>query len=551
MAARASAARSRKAAASTTKDLKDTLWRAADKLRGSMDAAEYKHFVLGLIFLKYVSDAFDERREAIEAELREEDANEREILEALEDREEYIGAGVFWVPQAARWNDIAAKAKAAAGQESVGQLLDAAMKAVGDQNSVLKGALPQGLFNNRGVDERRLGELVDLINRIGFGEQLALDGTRRSARDVLGEVYEYCLGKFALAEGKRAGEYYTPACIVKLIVEVLEPQRGERVYDPACGSGGMFVQAEKFIESHGGEAVDIAVYGQELNQNTWRLATMNLAIHGIRADLGTKWGDTFHDDQHKDLRADVVMANPPFNISDWGGDRLAMDPRWKYGEPPTGNANYAWLQHMASRLSANNGRAGIVLANGSMASRQSGEGDMRQAMVEDDLVACMVALPGQLFSNAQIPACLWFLMRDKSPKGAQRLTDRRGEVLFIDARGLGSMVGRTQKELTDKDIARIADTVHAWRGTASAREKELPAYEDVAGFCKSAKLDEIREHEFILTPGRYVGAVEVEYDPDAEPANERITRLTKELFEQFAESARLETVVREQLGRIG
>ncbi len=316
---------------------------------------------------------------------------------------------------AARWESLAHRAKTAAGETGIGQLLDGAMKAVGDANPDLKGALPQGLYNGRGVDERRLGELVDLINRLGFRDQFNPDGTRRSARDVLGEVYEYCLEKFALAEGRRGGEYFTPKSIVKLIVEILEPQPGERVYDPACGSGGMFVQAEKFIETHGGNAFDISVYGQELNQTTWRLAKMNLAIHGIEANLSTRWADSFHEDQHPDLRADVVMANPPFNISDWGGDRLVMDPRWEYGVPPVGNANFAWLQHMAHKL-APKGRAGIVLANGSMSSKQSGEGDIRRAMVEGDLVACMVALPGQLFRSTQIPACLWFLARDKSPK---------------------------------------------------------------------------------------------------------------------------------------
>ncbi|GAA3735289.1 type I restriction enzyme M protein [Spinactinospora alkalitolerans] len=541
----------KKASRTGSADLKDTLWKAADKLRGSMDAAEYKHFVLGLIFLKYVSDAFAERRTVMEAELREEGGySETDILELLEDRDEYTGYGVFWVPQAARWESIAERAKTSSGEDSVGKLLDDAMKAVGNANPDLKGALPQGLFNARGVDERRLGELVDLINRIGFGEQLDEQGRRRSARDVLGEVYEYCLAKFALAEGRRGGEYYTPASVVKLLVAMLEPQRNERVYDPACGSGGMFVQAEKFIESHGGSSKDIAVYGQELNQNTWRLAKMNLAIHGIGANLGNKWGDTFHDDEHPDMRFNVVMANPPFNISDWGGDRLVMDPRWQYGAPPVGNANYAWLQHMAYKTAPKTGRAGVVLANGSMSSKQSGEGDIRRAMVEDDLVACMVALPGQLFRSTQIPACLWFLARDKSAGSGRGSVDRRGQVLFIDARHLGQMISRTEKELTDEEIGRIAGTFHAWLGTESAKEAELK-YEDVGGFCKSAELAEIREHDFILTPGRYVGAAEVEEDPDAEPVEEKIARLTKELFGHFEKSTRLEAVVREQLGRIG
>lgn len=523
--------------------LKEVLWKAADKLRGSMDAAEYKHFVLGLIFLKYTSDAFAERRGHIERELDKDQIPAEAKDRLLEDKDEYASHGVFWVPPAARWESLAERAKAGAGQTTIGELLDGAMKAVGEANPDLRGALPQGIFNGRGVDERRLGELVDLINRLGFRDQFHPDGTRRTARDVLGEVYEYCLEKFALAEGRRGGEYYTPKSIVKLIVEVLQPRTGERVYDPACGSGGMFVQAEKFIESHGGNPLDIAVYGQESNQTTWRLAKMNLAIHGIEANLGPKWADSFHEDQHPDLRADVVMANPPFNMSDWGGDRLVMDPRWEYGVPPVGNANYAWLQHMAHKL-APKGRAGIVLANGSMSSKQSGEGDIRRAMVDGDLVACMVALPGQLFRSTQIPACLWFLARDKSAQVGKRLIDRTDQVLFIDARSMGTMVSRTERELTDEEIARIAQTYHAWRGIDRS-----VAYEDVPGFCKSATLAEIRENDFILTPGRYVGAAVVESDDD-EPIEEKITRLTKELFEHLDESARLDAVVRDQLGRL-
>ncbi|MEV5206109.1 class I SAM-dependent DNA methyltransferase [Micromonospora sp. NPDC053740] len=535
--------RARKSVEPQSADLKDTLWKSADKLRGSMDAAEYKHFVLGLIFLKYTSDAFDERRAQIEAELEGEGIPEENRPALLEDQDEYAGRGVFWVPQAARWESLAHRAKAAAGQTSIGQLLDGAMKAVGDANPDLKGALPQGLYNGRGVDERRLGELVDLIHKLRFRDQFDADGKRRSARDVLGEVYEYCLEKFALAEGRRGGEYFTPKSIVKLLVEILEPQPGERVYDPACGSGGMFVQAEKFIETHGGKAFDISVFGQELNQNTWRLAKMNLAIHGIEANLSTRWADSFHEDQFPDKRFDIVIANPPFNISDWGGDRLVMDPRWEYGIPPVGNANYAWLQHMAHKLSPK-GRAGIVLANGSTSSKQSGEGDIRRAMVEGDLVACMVALPGQLFRSTQIPACLWFLSRDKSPQGVKRLANRTNQILFIDARNMGVMVNRTEREYTDEDIHFIAGIYHAWRGTDKTTE-----YVDVPGFCRSASLEEIREHDFILTPGRYVGAAEVDTSGD-EPVEEKVSRLTKELFAAFDESARIEAVVREQLGRI-
>jgi len=524
-------------------DLKDILWKAADKLRGSMDAAEYKHFVLGLIFLKYASDSFDERRKQIAQELQDEGITGDQQLALLEDPDEYARQHIFWVPAGARWTTIAERAKTSAGEATVGQLLDGAMKAIGDANEKLKGALPQGMFNGRGVDARRLSELVDLINQLGFKDEVGADGKPRTARDLLGEVYEYCLEKFALAEGKRGGEYFTPKSIVKLIVEILEPQFKDRVYDPACGSGGMFVQAERFIEAHGGNAFDISVYGQELNQNTWRLATMNLAIHGISANLGTKWADSFHDDQHPDERFDVVMANPPFNISDWGGERLPFDPRWEYGVPPVSNANYAWLQHMAHNLSPK-GRAGIVLANGSMSSKQSGEGDIRRKMVEADLIACMVAMPGQLFRSTGIPVCLWFLAKDKSSGRNRKLTDRSDQVLFIDARSLGKMIDRTLRELTEEEINHIADTYHAWRGTDNTIE-----YADVAGFCRSATLEDIRRHDFILTPGRYVGTADTKSDDD-EPIEEKIARLTKDLYACFDESAGLEVVVRQELGRL-
>ncbi|MEH1128374.1 class I SAM-dependent DNA methyltransferase [Micromonospora sp. CPCC 206061] len=536
--------RTRKPADDKPADLKDILWKAADKLRGSMDAAEYKHFVLGLIFLKYASDSFDERRKEIAQELEAEDITGDRQLGLLEDPDEYARKNIFWVPAGARWATIAERAKTGAGEATVGQLLDGAMRAIGEANADLKGALPQGLFNSRGVDARRLSELVDLINKLGFKDETGADGKPRTARDLLGEVYEYCLEKFALAEGKRGGEYFTPKSIVKLIVEVLEPQQKDRVYDPACGSGGMFVQAEKFIEEHGGNPFDISVFGQESNKNTWQLAKMNLAIHGISANLGPRWGDSFHEDQHPDMRFDVVMANPPFNISDWGGERLPFDPRWEYGVPPVGNANYAWLQHMAHKLSPK-GRAGIVLANGSMASKHSGEGDIRRKMIEADLVACMVALPGQLFRSTTIPVCVWFLARDKSPGRGRRLIDRTNQLLFIDARSFGKMVDRTLRELTDDEIKRVADTYHAWRGTDRTID-----YADVLGFCKSASLDEIREHDFILTPGRFVGTRLAESDDD-EPIEDKITRLTKELYSHFDEADRLESIVREQLGRIG
>lgn len=522
--------------ASTAKEIQDILWKAADKLRGSIDAAQYKEFVLGLIFLKYVSDAFDERRTELAKELMEDGIAEDRLDDFLEDRDEYTGAHVFWVPETARWSWIATHAKA----QGVGKLLDEAMDAIMRENASLTGVLPK-IFNQDRVDQKRLGELVDLISDARFG-----GSGDKPAQDLLGEVYEYFLGNFARAEGKRGGEFYTPSSVVRLIVEILEPYEG-RVYDPACGSGGMFVQASKFIQAHRGRGhkSDIAVYGQELNERTWRLAKMNLAIHGIDGNLAARWGDTFADDKHADLKADFVMANPPFNIKDWARDET--DPRWKYGVPPKNNANYAWLQHMISKL-GERGTAGIVLANGSMSSQSSGEGEIRQALIEADMVACMVALPPQLFRTTQIPACLWFLSKDKSPQGARRLDDRRGEILFIDARAMGEMADRTERIFTEADVKKIADTYHAWRGTASAREAGL-TYEDEPGFCYSADLEKVREHGYVLTPGRYVGAVEAEEEA-AELVAERIGKLTAELYGLFDKSAELEKTVRVQLGRV-
>jgi type I restriction enzyme M protein len=429
---------------------------------------------------------------------------------------------------------LAAQAKSAA----IGELLDNAMDALMKTNPSLTGVLPK-IFNRDNVDQRRLGELVDLISDArftGHGD--------KPARDVLGEVYEYFLEKFARAEGKRGGEFYTPATVVRLLVEVLEPYSG-RVYDPCCGSGGMFVQAEKFVLAHRGRRDAIAVYGQESNERTWRLAQMNLAIHGINGNLSKRWEDTFHDDRHPDVRADFILANPPFNMSDWA--RRADDPRWRFGVPPAGNANFAWLEHIVSKL-AERGSAGVVLANGSMSSQQSGEGQIRAAMVEADLVSCMIALPPQLFRTTQIPACLWFLTKDKTPQGVKRLNDRRGETLFIDVRAMGTLINRTERILTNEELAKIAGTYHAWRGTRSAREAGLE-YEDIPGFCYSATTEEIRKQDHILTPGRYVGATEVD-DADDEPIAGKIDRLTKELFAHFDESARLEQVVRSQLERL-
>ena len=509
----------------------DTLWKAADKLRGSMDSSEYKHVVLGLVFLKYVDDAFGERRAQLAADLEGDGIIGDQAEDLLESRDEYTAEGVFWVPPEARWEYLQANAK----QPEIGKLIDAAMDAVEVENPTLRGVLPKN-FARPSLDVRRLGELVDLIAGLGLGS------AEHREKDLLGRVYEYFLGKFASQEGKGGGEFYTPRSVVKLLVEMIEPYKG-RVYDPCCGSGGMFVQSERFVEAHGGGRNDIAVYGQELNDTTWRLAKMNLAIRGIESDLGPRWGDSFHEDLHPDLKADFVLANPPFNISDWGGDQLREDARWKYGAPPVGNANYAWLQLMASKLSPR-GVAGIVLANGSLSSQQSGEGAIRQKMVEDDLVECIVALPGQLFYSTQIPVSLWFLNRSKQnghSKAAWR--DRRGEVLFIDARKLGSMVDRTHRELTDEDIATIARTYHAWRG-----EPDAGAYEDVPGFCASATVKQTAEHRFVLTPGLYVGSEETE--DDSEPIAEKIARLKQELYEAFEEGNRLQARVRAALERL-
>ena len=515
----------------TTAELHAILWKAADKLRGSMDAAQYKDFVLGLVFLKYASDSFAERRSEIRSELARDDVPEARFGQFLDDIDEYTREGVFWVPEGARWESLAAQAKSA----GIGELIDNAMDTIMKANPSLTGVLPK-IFNRDNVDQNRLGQLVDLMSDARFTGH---EG--KTARDVLGEVYEYFLEKFARAEGKRGGEFYTPASVVKLLVEVLEPYSG-RVYDPCCGSGGMFVQAEKFVVAHGHRRDEIAVYGQESNERTWRLGRQNLAIHGINGDLSSRWADTFVSDKHPDVKADFILANPPFNMSDWA--RRTDDQRWRYGVPPAGNANFAWLQHIVYKLGAR-GSAGVVLANGSMSSKQSGEGDIRAAMVEADLVACMIALPPQLFRTTAIPACLWFFANDKGPQVAKHLTDRRSETLFIDARGMGTLIDRTERILTTEDISKIAWTYHAWRGTPSARASELK-YADVLGFCYSATREEIRKHDHILTPGRYVGTAEVD-DGDTEPLPEKIERLTKELFAHFTESSRLEQIVREQL----
>ena len=494
------------------------LWAAADALRNNMDAAEYKHVVLGLIFLKYISDAF----EAKHAELK---AHKSEGADP-EDRDEYRADSIFWVPKEARWERI----KASAPQPTTGTIVDDAMAAIERDNPSLKNVLPKD-YARPGLDKQRLGQIINLVSDIALGS--AAD----RAKDTLGRVYEYFLSRFASAEGKSGGQFYTPSHVVRVLVDMLAPYKG-RVYDPCCGSGGMFVQSEKFIEAHRGKLDDIAIYGQESNYTTWRLAKMNLAIRGIDAQIAH--GDTFRNDRNPDLKADYVLANPPFNDSDWGGELLKDDKRWVYGVPPASNANYAWVQHFIYHL-APTGLAGFVLANGSMSSNQSGEGEIRKAIIEADLVDCMVALPGQLFYSTQIPVCLWFLTRNKKNG---RFRDRRGETLFIDARKLGTMADRTHREMLDADIAKIAGAYHAWRG-----DKDAGEYADVAGFCKSAALEEIRKHGHVLTPGRYVGAEAVE--DDGEPFDEKMKRLTATLREQQAEAAKLDDAIAANLKELG
>ena len=495
------------------------MFKAADKLRGNMEPSDYKHVALGLIFLKYISDAFEAKHKALLAD----DAR------AAEDKDEYLAGNVFWVPKEARWSQLRANAKL----PTIGTLIDEAMRAIEKDNESLKGVLPKD-YARPALNKVMLGELIDLISGIALNEE----GDR--SKDILGRVYEYFLGQFAGAEGKRGGEFYTPRSVVRVLVEMLEPYSG-RIYDPCCGSGGMFVQSEKFVQEHGGRIGDIAIYGQESNYTTWRLAKMNLAVRGIDSDIRWNNEGSFHKDELRDLRADYILANPPFNISDWGGDRLREDVRWKFGVPPVGNANYAWLQHIYHHL-APNGTAGVVLANGSMSSSQSGEGDIRKAMIEADAVDCMVALPGQLFYSTQIPACLWFLARNKNP--GKGLRDRRGQVLFIDARKLGVLVDRTRRELTDEEVQKIADTYHAWRG-----EDGVGEYGDVAGFCKSASLEDIRKHGHVLTPGRYVGAVEQE--DDGEPFEEKMLRLSALWREQRTEAAKLDAAIEANLKELG
>ncbi|MCC4723342.1 class I SAM-dependent DNA methyltransferase [Salinicoccus sp. RF5] len=494
----------------------EKLWQAADKLRGSMDAAEYKSVVLGLIFLKYVSDSFEEKYEELQ---------EDEYADP-EDKDEYMAENIFWVPKEARWSYINSNSK----KPEIGQIIDKAMIAIEKENESLKGVLPKD-FARPALDKDKLGGIIDLFTfKVGDAES--------RKQDVLGRVYEYFISKFASAEGKNAGEFYTPSSVVKLLVEMIEPYKG-RIYDPCCGSGGMFVQSERFIEEHQGRLDDVAIYGQEYNLTTWKLAKMNLAIRGIDNDLGESHADTFHNDQHKGLKADYILANPPFNASDWGQERLLDDYRWQFGIPPKGNANYAWIQHIVSKL-APSGTAGFVLANGSMSTSSTAELEIRKNLIEEDLVECIVTLPGQLFYSTQIPVCLWFLTKNKEKNGKN---ERKNEILFIDARDIGHMVSRTLKEFSDEEINKVSNVFHAWRGTSDDK------YEDLSGFCKVATIDEVRSHEYILTPGRYVGLADVE--EDSEPFEQKMERITGELGEQFAKSKELEDKIRKSLEELG
>ena len=495
------------------------LWSAADKLRGNLDPGEYKHVVLGLIFLKYISDSFEETYQSIK--------NDPEAYEGeWEDKDAYKARNIFWVPEDARWEYLKQNAK----KPEIGKIIDDAMIAIEKENPTLKGVLPKR-FARPDLNKQRLGEIVDIFSSLGLGDK------ESKSKDILGRVYEYFIGRFASAEGKAGGEYYTPASVVKLLVQMIEPYKG-RVYDPCCGSGGMFVQSEKFIEEHGGNVGDISVYGQESNAATWRLAKMNMAIRGIESNLGESDADSFHNDLHKDLKADFILANPPFNVSDWGGERIRDDVRWKYGVPPIGNANYAWIQHFIHHLSPT-GIAGFVMANGASSSNTSNEGVIRKNLIEKGLIDCIVALPDKLFYSVQIPATLWFISRDRHN---HKFRDRHEEILFIDARNLGLMVDRKHRELSEEDLNKISETYHEWRNKDGK-------YEDIKGFCKSAKIEEVEKNGFVLTPGRYVGAVDIMEDDEV--FEEKMTRLTKELSEQFEESKKLEEEIKNNLKKVG
>ncbi|MFW6110263.1 MAG: N-6 DNA methylase [Patescibacteria group bacterium] len=495
------------------------LWEAADKMRNNMDPSQYKHVVLGLIFLKYISDSFQQTYQDIRED---KEAGEWE----LNDRDAYKARHTFWVPEEARWDYIKSKAK----DPEIGKIIDDALLAIEKENDSLKGVFEKR-YSRATLDKTLLGELVDLISGINLKE------SKDGGQDVFGRIYEYFIGKFADAEGKHGGQYFTPNCIVRLLAKMIEPYKG-RVYDPCCGSGGMFVQSKKFVEGHGGKVGDISIYGQESNSTTWRLCKMNLAIRGIEGDLGGEPGNSFHNDLHPDLKADYILANPPFNVSDWGGEKLRDDVRWKYGVPPTGNANYAWIQHFVHHL-APHGTTGFVMANGSLASQTSNEGEIRKAIIKDHLVDCIVAMPDKLFYNVAIPCTLWFLSRHKQGNDDR---ERRNEILFIDARDMGEMIDRRHRELTGEDTDKIANTYHEWR-------KKDGKYEDIKGFCKSATLEEVEKNNYVLTPGRYVG---IEIDMlDDEEFEEKMTRLTSKLSQQFQESKKLEEKIKENLKKVG
>ena len=541
-------------------DLDKKLWKSANQLLPALDAAQYKHVMLGLVFLKYVSDAFDIRRQKLTDQFKKEDheyyldpedysgTESQEYLDEinteLEVRDYYTEANVFWVPEQSRWEFLQNQNKVVITGEleiegkkirSVGQLIDNSLEAIEHDNPKLKGVLNKR-YTQLQIDQSKLGELIDLVATIPF-QHASL-----SSKDILGHVYEYFLGQFALAEGKKGGQFYTPKSIVSLIVQMLEPFKG-RVYDPCMGSGGFFVQSDHFIGEHQGRIGDVSIYGQEFNHTTWQLAAMNMVIRGIDFTFGKEPASTYTSDQHPDLRADFVMANPPFNMKEWDTGVDDNDPRWQYGKPPSGNANFAWLQHMLWHL-APNGSLGLLLANGSMSSNTSGEGDIRKALIENDLIECMVALPGQLFTNTQIPACIWFLTKNKKARtsaSGKKLSDRSGKILFIDARNLGYMKDRVLRDFTQDDLDKVTSTFHAWQADEG--------YEDIAGFCKSAELDELKKHDYVLTPGRYVGAVD-EID-DGELFAEKMARLTGQLSEQFDESSKLEAEIKKNLEGLG
>ncbi|HCD7425424.1 TPA: type I restriction-modification system subunit M [Citrobacter werkmanii] len=528
--------------AKAKKGFEDTLWDTANQLRGSVESSEYKHVVLSLVFLKFISDKFEARRQKMKDE-GQGDFLEMEVF--------YQQDNIFYLPEEARWSFIKQHAK----QDDIAVRIDTALSTIEKRNPTLKGALPDNYFSRQNLETKKLASLIDTIDNI---ETLAheTDVEALSKEDLVGRVYEYFLGKFAATEGKGGGEFYTPKCVVTLLTEMLEPFQG-KIYDPCCGSAGMFVQSVKFVESHQGKSRDIALYGQELTATTYKLAKMNLAIRGLSANLGERPADTFFSDQHPDLKADYILANPPFNLKDWRNDaELTKDPRFAgYRTPPTGNANYGWILHMLSKLSAN-GTAGFVLANGSMSSNTSGEGEIRAQMIENDLIDCMIALPGQLFFTTQIPVCLWFMTKLKAADPAKGYRNRQGETLFIDARNLGTMINRTTKELTADDIATIADTYHAWRSTpeelaerVKRGDSKLAQYEDQAGFCKVATIEEIKANDYVLTPGRYVGAAEQEDDGVA--FETKMRELSQTLFAQMKQAEELDKAIRQNLEALG